>query len=161
MFPIFRIGSLFFSLCMMVFCLTSSAYAISRRPALDDEDVIKISNAARDSFAKSHIHGCIVVADEDGMPLFVLRQADAVANCLSSALAKAKSAALFQSDTNNAYVSLMKGETHELAVPDLSANPGGLPLFVGKRLVGSVAVSTPDGNADLAAVRAGLAAFEK
>ncbi|MBS1091921.1 heme-binding protein [Gluconobacter sp. Dm-74] len=135
------------------------ASAVGQRPALEDKDILKMASAARDALARQHIEGCIVIADPDGMPLYVQRQVDATPNCLASALAKAKSAAFFKTDTNTAYQSLLKGEVHNLAVPDLSSNPGGLPLYVGKTIVGSIAISTPDGEKDIAVAHAAASAL--
>ncbi|MBN3868335.1 GlcG/HbpS family heme-binding protein [Gluconobacter kondonii] len=137
----------------------SQVLAVEQKPALEDADVLKMASAARKALAEQHINGCIVIADPDGVPLYVERQVNATPNCLSAALGKAKSAAIFKTDTNVSYEGLVKGEVHNLAVPDLSSNPGGVPLFVGKTVVGSIAISTPDGSKDLAVVHAAAKAL--
>lgn len=145
---------------IVTFLLSASpVLAVEQKPALEDADVLRMASAARKALAEQHINGCIVIADPDGIPLYVERQVNAPPNCLSSALGKAKSAAIFKTDTNGSYEGLLKGEIHNLAVPDLSSNPGGIPLFVGRAIVGSIAISTPDGSKDLAVVHAAAKAL--
>jgi glc operon protein GlcG len=140
---------------------TSQAQAVTHRPALEDADVLKLAGVARKELVNAHSTGCIVIADPDGLPLYLERQVDAYPNCLSAALAKAKSAALFEKDTNGDYEALQKGDMTTLVVPHLSPNPGGVPLRAEGIVVGSIAISTADGKIDEKVVRATLATWNK
>lgn len=139
----------------------SQAQAVTHRPALEDSDVLKLAGVARQALVDAHSTGCVVIADPDGMPLYLERQVDAYPNCLSAALAKAKSAALFEKPTNNDYEALKKGDMTTLVVPHLSPNPGGVPLRAEGVVVGSIAISTADGNIDEKVVKATMATWNK
>lgn len=141
--------------------LSPAAHAINHRPALEDSDVRKLAELARQELVKAHSSGCVVIADPDGMPLYLERQVDAFPNCLSAALAKAKSAALFEKPTNQDYLALQKGQMTTLVVPHLSPNPGGLPLRAEGIVVGSISISTPDGDIDQKVVEATVAGWSR
>ncbi|WBO20886.1 heme-binding protein [Sphingomonas abietis] len=121
--------------------------------------MLKLASVARAELVKAQSTGCIVIADPDGLPLYVERQASAYPNCLSAALAKAKSAALFEKDTNGDYEALKKGDMTTLVVPHLSPNPGGVPLRAEGSVIGSLAISTADGAIDEKVVRATIATW--
>lgn len=151
-----QIGRFIAGIALSGFAWTSAAQAVTHRPALDDADVLKLAATARQELAKAHSAGCVVIADPDGLPLYVERQVNAYPNCLSAALAKSKSAALFEKDTNGDYEALKKGDMTTLVVPHLSPNPGGVPLRAEGAVIGSIAISTADGNIDETVVRATL-----
>jgi glc operon protein GlcG len=140
--------------------MAPGAKAVINRPTLEDSDVQKIVDAAKEALAKAKSYGCIVVADPNGMLLFLQRQDKAYPNCLSSAIAKAKTAALFETPSATYHDALLKNQLTMLAVPELDPIPGGIPLFVGKIIVGSVAISTPDGDIDITVAKAAAAAFK-
>lgn len=138
----------------------SQAQAVTHRPALEDADILNLATVARQELARAHTSGCIVIADPDGMPLYVERQVNAFPNCLSAAQAKAKSAALFEKPTNGDYQALQKGDMTVLVVPHLSPNPGGSPLRAEGAVIGSLAISTADGVTDETVLHATLAQWK-
>lgn len=140
--------------------LATAANAITMKPSLQDSDVHKIVDAALRAMDEQHTKGCVVVADADGELLYLQRQEGAVPNCVSAALAKAKTAAKFQTPTETFRQGLIKGDMTLLVVPDLTPLPGGLPLVSNGAVVGAVAISTADGNIDLKVVAAAAAALK-
>ncbi|TMV86490.1 heme-binding protein [Thioclava sp. BHET1] len=137
----------------------SAAGAVTMRPVLQDSDVQKIVAAAKVAIAAEHTKGCIAVDDADGEILFLQREEGAPASCLSSAIAKARTAAKFGTSTETYHKALGPAQMVLLAVPELAPLPGGEPLFSNKELIGSVGVSTPDGNIDLKVVKEAAAAL--
>ena len=136
------------------------ANAITMRPALQDSDVEKIVAAAKQAIQENHTAGCIAVADADGEVLFLQRQEDAMPNCVSSALAKVKTAAKFGTPTVTYNKMLGQHQEIMLGVPELAPMPGGQPLFHGGKIVGAVAISTPDGDLDVKVVNAAAAVIK-
>jgi uncharacterized protein GlcG (DUF336 family) len=138
----------------------TQASAITTVPVLQDSDVQKIVDAAKKSMALNHTKGCIAVADADGQLLFMQRQEGSAPDCLESAEAKVRTAARFQETTNTFYKMLNQNNLVTVAVPGLAPLPGGEPIRHNGVVIGSVAVSTPDGQLDLKVVADALAAIE-
>jgi len=138
----------------------AQANAVTMRPVLQDSDVEKIVAAAKQSMQENHTSGCIVVADADGELLFLQRQSEALPSCAGAAIAKVKTAATFGTPTATYYKLLGQHQEIMLAVPGLAPMPGGQPLFHDGKIVGAVAVSTPDGDLDIKVVAAAAAALK-
>lgn len=138
----------------------SQASAITNVSVLQDSDVQKIVDAAKKSMDANHTKGCIAVADADGQLLFLQRQEGSAPDCLESAEAKVRTAARFQETTNTFYKLLNQNKLVMVAVPGLAPLPGGEPIRHNGAVIGSVAVSTPDGDLDLKVVADALAAIK-
>ncbi|EIK97236.1 hypothetical protein PMM47T1_08841 [Pseudomonas sp. M47T1] len=138
----------------------SQASAITTVSVLQDSDVQKIVDAAKKSMEQNHTKGCIAVADADGQLLFMQRQEGSAPDCLESAEAKVRTAARFQETTNTFYKMLNQNKLVTVAVPGLTPLPGGEPIRHNGVVIGSVAVSTPDGDLDLKVVADALAAVQ-
>ncbi|MHC1479618.1 GlcG/HbpS family heme-binding protein [Frateuria aurantia] len=138
----------------------AAVQAATMQPVLDDADVAKVVQVAKQALAERHAKGCIVITDADGMTIFFQRMAGAYTNCNAAATVKAKSAAQFQLPTDDLYAQLDKqNQLHILAVPDMSPLPGGMPLKVNGVVVGGLGISTPDGNVDTPVVKLAAAAL--
>jgi len=138
----------------------AQADAITMHPVLQDSDVEKIVAAAKQAMTANHTSGCIAVADADGQLLFLQRQDTAMPNCTSSAIAKVTTAAKFQTPTVTYNKLLADHQDIMLGVPELAPMPGGQPLFHDGKIVGAVAISTPDGDLDLKVVAAAAAVIK-
>ncbi len=139
---------------------SGAARAATMQPVLDDADVAKVVQVAKQALAARHAKGCIVITDADGMTVFFQRMAGAYTNCNAAATVKAKSAAQFQMPTDDLYAQLDKqNQLHILAVPDMSPLPGGMPLKINGIVVGGLGISTPDGDIDTPVVKEAAAAL--
>lgn len=137
------------------------ANAVTMRPVLEDADVQKIAVAAEAAIAQHHTSGCVAIADADGEVLLVQRNQDAAPSCVSSALGKVKTAARFQTKSEVFYKALTQDKSlMMLTIPEMTALPGGVPLVSAGKVVGPVAISTPDPSVDLEIVQAAAAALK-
>lgn len=148
------------SAALLLSGFASQASAITTVSVLQDSDVQKIVDAAKKSMELNHTKGCIAVADADGQLLFMQRQEGSAPDCLESAEAKVRTAARFQETTNTFYKMLNDSKLVTVAVPGLAPLPGGEPIRHNGVVIGSVAVSTPDGGLDLKVVADALAAIK-
>ncbi len=136
------------------------ANAVTTQVILQDSDIERIVDAAKQSMDQNHTKGCIAIADADGELLFLQRQEGAAPNCVSSAIGKVKTAAKFQTPTETYHKLLGQNQLVMLAVPELTPLPGGEPLRHDGKIIGAVAISTPDGDLDLKVVAAAAAALK-
>jgi len=126
------------------------AGAVEMRPVLQNADVLKMVQAAKQAMAVHHTSGCIAVADADGELLFLEREDHAQPACLALAQGKVKTAARFQVASEVFYNSLTQEKSPVmLAIPGMTALPGGVPLFSGGVVIGAIAISTPDPTLDI------------
>ncbi|MBT9382254.1 heme-binding protein [Pseudooceanicola sp. CBS1P-1] len=138
----------------------SQAMAVTTQPVLEDQDVATVVKAAEDAMAQHNVKGCVAVANSDGQIIFFERQQGAYASCDASAIAKARTSALFHAKSDDFMNMLNKdGATNLLGVPDLAPMPGGMPLALNDQDLGGVGVSTPDGNIDTPVAEAAAAAL--
>ncbi|MER5172421.1 heme-binding protein [Thioclava sp. GXIMD2076] len=140
----------------------TQAGAVTMQPVLEDADVAKIVAAAKKGMEDRDVKGCIAISNAEGSLIYFEREQGAYTNCNSSALVKAHTASMFQTDTDTFMNMLNKdGVTNLLAVPDLAPMPGGSPIKVDGVVVGGVGVSTPDGNLDIPIAKAAAGALEE
>jgi uncharacterized protein GlcG (DUF336 family) len=136
------------------------ASAATTQVVLDDADVAKVVDAARQAMAERKVKGCIAIANAEGILIYFERQQGAFTNCNGSALVKAQAAAEFQADTQDMMEMLdKKGQLHLLKVPDMSPLPGGSPLRLDGKVVGGIGVSSPDGEIDIPIAKKAAAAL--
>lgn len=138
----------------------SAANAVTMRPVLQDTDVQKMVDAAKKAIDSEKTKGCIAVSDADGEVLYLQRQEGAPPNCLSAVLGKVKTAAKFQTPTEQFHKALMEKQPMMLVVPELTPLPGGVPLVSNGSVMGAVAISTPDPEIDVRVVKAAVAALK-
>ncbi len=73
------------------------------------------------------------------------------------AIMKAKAAATYRRPTRVFADTIAKGGPAIMTLPGVVASPGGLPIFVGGKVIGAVGVSGVTGDQDEQCAKAGLA----
>ncbi len=117
--------------------------------------------AARAEAASRGLAVTIAVLDR-GAHLVAFNRMDGVhAGTVAVAIAKAKSAALYNRPTAGVATALAGGNTALLTLPDLIALPGGIPLATAAGLAGAIGVSGAAPDIDEAIAAAGAAAFKE
>lgn len=84
---------------------------------------------------------CVAVSDADGHLLAFERMQGAYAGCVDAAIAKARSAARFATQTNMFYEMVRDRNLGIGFIPDILPAVGGVPLRQGGLVVGSAGVS--------------------
>jgi len=99
----------------------------------------------------------IVVADTDGVPLYLRRMPDASARSYEIAMAKVRTALAAGMATGDYGQALAAGRVD--TIPNGITFEGGYPVRLGGQIVGAMSASGARGSEDAQAVRAGLAAI--
>jgi glc operon protein GlcG len=99
----------------------------------------------------------IIVADADGVPIYLRRMDGASPRTFEIATRKVRTALASGMATGDYGQALAAGRVDE--VPDGVTFEGGYPIRVGGEIVGAMAASGARGSEDAQSVRAGLAAI--
>lgn len=99
----------------------------------------------------------IVIADADGVPIYLRRMANATTRSYDIAMGKVRTALTTGMHTGD-YGQAVAGGTMA-AIPDGITFEGGYPLRVGGEVVGAMSASGARGAEDAQVVRAGMAAI--
>lgn len=99
----------------------------------------------------------IVVADAQGVPIYLRRMPNASPRSYEIAMAKVRTALAARMPTGQYGQALAAGRVD--TVPNGVTFEGGYPLRVGGQIVGAMAASGARGSEDAQAVRAGMAAI--
>jgi len=99
----------------------------------------------------------IMIADADGIPIYVRRMDGASARTFDVATRKVRTALASGMATGDYGQALAAGQVAE--VPDGVTFEGGYPVRMGGQIVGAMSASGARGSEDAQAVRAGLAAI--
>lgn len=99
----------------------------------------------------------IVVADADGVPIYLRRMPDASARSYEIAMAKVRTALAAGMATGDYGQALAAGRAD--SIPNGITFEGGYPVRVGGQIVGAMGASGARGSEDAQAVRAGLTAI--
>lgn len=99
----------------------------------------------------------IIVADADGVPIYLRRMDGASPRTFEIATRKVRTALASGMATGDYGQALAAGQVDE--VPDGVTFEGGYPIRVGGEIVGAMAASGARGSEDAQSVRAGLAAI--
>jgi glc operon protein GlcG len=117
--------------------------------------------AARAEADRRGVAVTIAVLDRGGYLQLLTRMDGIHVGTVAVAIAKAKAAVLYNRPTAGFGAALAAGNLAPLSLPDVVAYPGGLPLLVNGRLVGSIGVSGAAPEVDNAIAEAGEAAFRQ
>lgn len=98
----------------------------------------------------------VAVVDESGHLLAFVRSDEAFLGSIAAALAKAKTALYFRRETGMMQKGLETGKTSYLALHGALPLEGGVPIFIGRRIVGALGVSGADSKQDGELARATL-----
>jgi glc operon protein GlcG len=102
----------------------------------------------------------IVVVDDAGQLLFLLRQDDAEPAAVDIGIAKARTAAIFKKATKEWKEKLLAGNTWVLGMPNMTPVEGGIPIVVEGRVIGAVGIAGAKGAADTEIGLASLTLFQ-
>jgi glc operon protein GlcG len=105
-------------------------------------------------------HLVIVVVDDGGRLIFLLRQDDAEPAAVDIGIAKARTAAIFKKPTKEWKEKLLAGNNWVLAMPNMTPIEGGIPIFVENRVIGAIGIAGAKGSADTEIGLASLALLQ-
>lgn len=99
----------------------------------------------------------VAVADTHGSLVYFERMENTQIGSIRIAMDKAKAAAMFRRPTRAFADAIKKAGPAVMTLPGVIASPGGLPIFVDGKVIGSVGVSGVTGNQDEQCAKAGIA----
>lgn len=102
----------------------------------------------------------IVVVDDGGRLIFLVRQDNAEPAAIDIGIAKTRTAAIFKRETKEWKERLLDGKWWVLGMPNMAPIEGGVPIVVEGRVIGALGVAGGSGGADSEICRAGLAVLE-
>jgi glc operon protein GlcG len=107
--------------------------------------------AAEKESCKRTCGGVIAIMDEGGILVYLERGDEAQPGGTELAIRKARTSYLYKRTTASFQDRIAKGETFLMDFPEVLPAAGGIPLFVGGKLVGAVGISGGPGGDDLMA----------
>ncbi|MEM5292987.1 heme-binding protein [Burkholderia sp. JPY481] len=129
------------------------------KPVLTVAETTRIVDAARAEAEKNRWPVAIVVADDGGHPLAVLRLDGAAPATSYIATEKARTAALGRRETKVYEDMINNGRTAFLSAPLQGTLEGGVPVIVDGHVVGAVGVSGVKSEQDAQIAKAGIQAL--
>ncbi|MDH6147731.1 MULTISPECIES: heme-binding protein [Paraburkholderia] len=129
------------------------------KPVLTVAETTRIVDAARAEAEKNKWPVAIVVADDGGHPLAVLRLDGAAPSTSYIATEKARTAALGRRETKVYEDMINNGRTAFLSAPLQGTLEGGVPVIVDGHVVGAVGVSGVKSEQDAQVAKAGIQAL--
>jgi glc operon protein GlcG len=101
----------------------------------------------------------VAVVDTAGNLVYFERIEDTQTASLDIAIMKAKAAATYRRPTRVFMEAINKGSPATATLPGVVGSPGGVPIFVGGKVIGAVGVSGVTGDQDEQCAKAGVAAM--
>ncbi|MBN3803976.1 hypothetical protein GXB81_13070 [Paraburkholderia sp. Ac-20336] len=129
------------------------------KAVLSVADTTRILDAARAEAEKNSWAVAIVVADDGGHPLALLRLDGCAPASSYIATEKARTAALGRRETKVYEDMINNGRTAFLSAPLLGTLEGGVPVIVDGQVIGSVGVSGVKSEQDVQIAKAGIQAL--
>jgi glc operon protein GlcG len=133
---------------------------VKDRPVLTLDGARLVVNAAEADAVKRNLKVTITVVDFAGVPIAMARMDDASLVGAEISLAKARTAAGFNTATALYEQRLQKEGALRLLTLPVVASEGGIPIKVGGKTVGAVGVSGATSQEDGMIATAGIAALE-
>ena len=132
----------------------------AQKPVLTLDAIKRIATAADAEAARNNWKVVIAIVDEAGHLLYLQRHEDTQLASLQIAQAKARTAALYRRPTK-AFADRLASDNgiSVLALPDVIALEGGLPIIVDGRTIGAVGVSGVTSQQDAQIAQAGINAL--
>ncbi|KXU87554.1 hypothetical protein CI15_15565 [Paraburkholderia monticola] len=129
------------------------------KPVLTVTETTRILDAARAEAEKNKWAVAIVLADDGGHPLALLRLDGAAPSTAYIATEKARTAALGRRETKVYEDMINNGRTAFLSAPLQSTLEGGVPVIVDGQVVGAVGVSGVKSEQDAQIAKAAIQAL--
>ena len=126
-------------------------------PSINTATAKKIAAGVIAECQKNNWNIAVAVVDTHGALLYFERMDDTQIASLDIAIAKAKAAATFRRPTRAFMDVINKGGPATATLPGVVASPGGVPVFVGGKVVGAAGVSGVTGDQDEQCSKAGIA----
>ncbi len=101
----------------------------------------------------------VAIVDTHGSLVYFERMEDTQTASVKIAIMKAEAAATYRRPTRAFVDAIAKGGPAIMTLPGVVASPGGLPIFVGGKVIGAVGVSGVTGDQDEQCAKAGLGAM--
>lgn len=131
------------------------------KPILSQNEIAHILSAAKKEAALNNWVVTIAIVDDGGHPLALERMDECAPIASYIAMEKAKSAALGKRPSADYENMINGGRTAFLSTPNLAGMlEGGIPIKVGKFVVGAVGVSGVQKEQDAQIASAGVASIE-
>lgn len=143
-----------------VFVAPALAAPVQDRAILTLEGAKAVLSAAEADAAKRGLKVTITVVDFAGLPLSMARMDDASTVGVDISLAKARTAAGFNTPTGVYEQRLQKENMLRLLTLPIVASEGGIPIKVKGKTVGAIGVSGATSQEDGMIAAAGIAAIE-
>ena len=102
----------------------------------------------------------VSVVDTHGLLIYFERMEDTQTASSKIAIMKAKAAATYRRPTRAFVDAIGQTGPATLSLPGIVASPGGVPLFVGGKVIGAVGVSGVTGDQDEQCAKAGASALQ-
>ena len=99
----------------------------------------------------------VAIVDTHGGLVYFERMEDTQTASLRIAIDKAKAAAMYRRTTRVFLDTINKAGPAIMTLPGVVASPGGVPIFVGGKVIGAVGVSGVTGDQDEQCAKAGIA----
>ena len=99
----------------------------------------------------------VAIVDISGGLVYFERMEDTQTASLDIAIMKAKAAATYRRPTRVFMDVINKGSPATATLPGVTASPGGVPIFVGGKVIGAAGVSGVTGDQDEQCSKAGIA----
>lgn len=106
---------------------------------------------------KNNWNVAVAVVDTHGALVYFERMEDTQYSSNEIAIGKAKAAATYQRPTRVFIDVINKGGPATATLPGVFASPGGVPIFVGGKVIGAAGVSGVTGDQDEQCAKAGTA----
>ncbi|MGH8782504.1 GlcG/HbpS family heme-binding protein [Paraburkholderia sp.] len=129
------------------------------RPALTDDDVRKMADAAHAHAADNQWNVTIAIVDDGGHLFHLHRMEKAAPSSVDIATGKARTAALGRRESKVYEDIIKQGRVAFLSAPMVGMLEGGVPVIADGEVVGAIGVSGVKSDQDAAIARAGIAAL--
>ena len=126
-------------------------------PSINTATAKKIAAGVIAECQKNNWNIAVAVVDTHGSLLYFERMDDTQIASMDIAIGKAKAAATYRRPTRAFADAINKGSPATATLPGVFASPGGMPIFVGGKVVGAVGVSGVTGDQDEQCAKAGIA----
>ena len=155
-----RIAALLLGIAVSMAVPSVVAGQTAQKPVLTLDAVKRIAAAADAESARNNWKVVIAIVDDAGHLLYLQRHEDTQLASLQIAQAKARTAALYRRPTK-VFADRLASDNgiSVLALPDVIALEGGLPIIVDGRTIGAVGVSGVTSQQDAQIAQAGINAL--
>jgi glc operon protein GlcG len=99
----------------------------------------------------------VAIVDNHGSLVYFERMEDTQTASMEIAILKARAAATYRRTTRAFADAISKGGPAVMTLPGVVASPGGVPIFVGGKIIGAAGVSGVTGDQDEQCAKAGIA----